>query len=66
MVDLRNLDFMDSRGLRAIIAAHRTCDDGGCPLLVLPGEQARRLFDLTGVSEMLALAETGDPRECAR
>jgi anti-sigma B factor antagonist len=56
-IDLTGLDFLDSRGLRAILTAQRLCEDAGCKLTLTAGEQARRLFELTGLSERLPLAD---------
>jgi anti-anti-sigma factor len=55
-IDLQELSFVDSSGLRAILAAQRECEGASCALTLIAGEQARRLFDLTGVSESLPLA----------
>jgi anti-sigma B factor antagonist len=62
-VDLTGLSFLDSRGLRAILGAQQLCDERGCRLTVIPGEQAQRLFDLTGLSERLPLADAASPRK---
>ena len=62
-VDLTGLSFLDSRGLRAILGAQELCDERGCRLTVIAGEQAQRLFELTGLSERLPLADAASPRE---
>ena len=64
-VDLTGLSFLDSRGLRAILGAQQLCDERGCRLTVIAGEQAQRLFDLTGLSERLPLADATSPRKTA-
>jgi len=64
-VDLTGLSFLDSRGLRAILGAQELCDERGCRLTVIAGEQAQRLFDLTGLSERLPLADAASPRKTA-
>lgn len=56
-IDLQRLSFVDSCGLRAILAAQRECEQAGCELALIAGEQAKRLFDLTGVSESLPLSD---------
>jgi anti-anti-sigma factor len=56
-IDLQGLAFVDSCGLRAILTAQRECEQAGCALTLIAGEQARRLFDLTGVSESLPLRD---------
>ena len=61
-IDLRPLVFLDSCGLRAILTAHRDCEQAGCALTLIAGEQASRLFELTGVSESLPLAHAPESR----
>jgi anti-sigma B factor antagonist len=56
-LDLQGLSFLDSCGLRAILTTQRDCEQAGCALTLIAGEQAKRLFDLTGVSETLPLAD---------
>jgi anti-sigma B factor antagonist len=55
VVDLSTLDFLDSHGLRVILSAQRRCEEAGCALSVIPGEQAQRLFELTGLNERLPI-----------
>jgi anti-sigma B factor antagonist len=57
VLDLRRLSFLDSCGLRAVLSVHRSCAPGGPALSVIAGEQARRMFDLTGVAESLPLSD---------
>lgn len=56
-IDLQGLAFVDSCGLRAILMAQRDCEQAACALTLIAGEQAQRLFDLTGVSESLPLSD---------
>jgi anti-anti-sigma factor len=56
-IDLRELAFVDSCGLRAILTAQRECEQASCALTLIAGEQAQRLFDLTGVSDSLPLSD---------
>jgi anti-sigma B factor antagonist len=56
VVDLRNLEFMDSTGLSIIVRAHQRLTGEGCMLgLVRGSPQVQRLLDLTGVAERIAL-----------
>ena len=58
VLDLREVVFMDSSGLRTILASLDMCRSNGCELLVIPGNGAcRRLFELTGAIEDLPLTE---------
>ena len=56
VVDLRELEFMDSTGLSIIVRAHQRLADQGCELGLVKGSpQVQRLLDLTGVAERLRL-----------
>jgi anti-sigma B factor antagonist len=53
VVDLSELTFMDSSGMRAVLRLHAQLSDG-CRLELLPGSPAvQRIFELTGMSEAL-------------
>ena len=59
VIDLRELEFMDSTGLSIIVKAHqRFADDGRQLGLVRGSSQVQRLLDLTGVAERLPLVDT--------
>jgi len=50
LLDLRQVVFMDSSGLRTVLASMDMCRSHGCELMLIPGNGApRRLFELTGV-----------------
>ncbi len=56
VVDLRELEFMDSTGLSIIVRAHQRLAESGCELGLVQGSpQVQRLLDLTGVAERLRL-----------
>jgi anti-anti-sigma regulatory factor len=57
---------VDSCGLRSILTAQRECERAGCALTLIAGEQAQRLFDLTGVSESLPLSHPPGAQGTAR
>jgi len=57
VLDLTRLSFLDSSGLRALLAVNRACAHGAPALSVVAGEQARRMFELTGVTDSLPLAD---------
>ena len=60
VIDLRDLEFMDSSGLRMIIELRNR--DGATPVsFVAPGERVGRVLDMTGVRSKLTWVE--DPRE---
>jgi anti-sigma B factor antagonist len=59
VIDLRELEFMDSTGLSIIVKAHQRLTDEGRQLTLVRGsQQVQRLLDLTGVSERLRLVNT--------
>lgn len=59
VIDLRELDFMDSTGLSIIVRAHQRMADEGCEMgLVKGSQQVQRLLDLTGVADRLRLVDT--------
>jgi anti-sigma B factor antagonist len=59
VIDLRELEFMDSTGLSIIVKAHQRLTDEGRQLTLVRGsQQVQRLLDLTGVSERLKLVDT--------
>jgi anti-sigma B factor antagonist len=67
VIDLRNLDFMDSTGLSILVRAHqRLAGEGSEMGLVKGSQQVQRLLDLTGVAERLRLVDAPeellDPR----
>ena len=58
VIDLRQLDFMDSTGLSILVRAHQRLAGEGCEVgLVKGSQQVQRLLDLTGVAERLRLVD---------
>jgi anti-anti-sigma factor len=54
ILDLRDLSFIDSTGLRALLAASsRAANDGHRLAIVGASDPARRLFELTGTERIL-------------
>jgi anti-anti-sigma factor len=55
VLDLREIAFMDSSGLRAVVAADRTLRGSGLRFaLVRAGEPVHRVFDITRMTERLS------------
>jgi anti-anti-sigma factor len=53
-LDLRDLTFIDSSGLRAIISASKQCEKRASEFRLIPGQpQVQRLFELTGLLDRL-------------
>jgi anti-anti-sigma factor len=64
ILDLSEVDFMDSSGLRAIVQIQRELSesDGGM-VLFDPTAQVRRILALTGLDQHLRVADTADQAE---
>jgi anti-sigma B factor antagonist len=61
IVDLRELEFMDSTGLSVLVRAHQRATERGQRFGVVRGpQQVQRLLSLTGVAERLTLADSPD------
>jgi anti-anti-sigma factor len=58
-LDLRGLTFIDSQGLRAILAARETCVGHRAEYFLIPGDHPaqRRLFEVTGMLDLLPWRE---------
>lgn len=62
-LDLREVTFIDSSGLRAILGADRLCRQHGCEFSLVPGtEQVQSLFEMTGVAELLPFQSDERPQ----
>lgn len=58
LLDLTELKFIDSSGLRVLIDAHRTLSEGGRELVVRnPSSTARRLFEITKLDDHFRIEE---------
>jgi anti-sigma B factor antagonist len=61
VIDLRNLTFIDSSGLQALLTGHAHCRARGHELRIVPGpENVQRLFELTGMNEALPFTDAAD------
>jgi anti-sigma B factor antagonist len=61
VLDLQGLTFLDSTGLRIILAAREQCWRRGQEFAVTPGsQQVQRLLSVTGVGEHLRTIATAD------
>ena len=57
-VDLRELEFLDSTGLRALLRLRNDCEANGCRLLLVPGPAAvQRAFEVSGISGQFAMTD---------
>ncbi len=54
VVDLRELTFIDSRGLQATLTISRCCREHCCELYLIPAaSRVQSLFEMTGLAETL-------------
>jgi anti-sigma B factor antagonist len=62
VLDLQQLEFIDSTGLRSILAALEECRERGQEFAITPGsQQVQRLLRITGVAEHLpTIAAAGE------
>jgi len=59
VIDLRELEFVDSTGLGVLVKANQQATDAGREFgLVRGGPQVERLLDLTGLADRLTIADT--------
>ena len=55
-IDLTDVTYVSSAGLRVIVAAdHLTASRGGTLRLLNPGDGVMEVFDMTGLSEVLTI-----------
>lgn len=53
-IDMSQVEFVDSSGLRVLITAHQRAQEAGRTVVVTrPSEPVRRLFELSGVADFL-------------
>lgn len=58
VLDLRQVSFIDSTGLRAVFDAHMASADAEIEFMLIPGPEAvQRLFELTGTADMLRFVD---------
>lgn len=60
VIDLSALQFMDSTGLRLLLAAHTRAQQNGVEMVLRPGEPAvQRVFDVSGALDVLRFEPVG-------
>jgi anti-sigma B factor antagonist len=58
VVDLRDLTFIDSSGLRALVMADQSVRDGGGRLIVVRGpDRVNQVLEMTGVAQRIELVD---------
>ncbi|MGH8950421.1 MAG: STAS domain-containing protein [Acidimicrobiia bacterium] len=65
VVDLRKVDFMDSTGIRLLLAHHERLDQKGGHLriLVKKDQQLTRLLEISGLTDIFDIAEALHPHD---
>jgi anti-sigma B factor antagonist len=60
VIDLSQLTFIDSTGLRTLLSVQSACKERACDFSLVPGQESvQRLFVLTGLLEHLPFHENG-------
>ena len=60
VVDLRELEFMDSSGLRVLVAAHTRAADGSAGFAIVrpaEGSEVARILDIAGIEGQLEIVD---------
>lgn len=61
VIDLRPLTFMDSSGLRALVAADNRAREEGRRLVLIRGrDRVQRVFSITRLDERLEIVDDGE------
>jgi anti-anti-sigma factor len=56
--DLSGLVFIDSSGINALVQSVRAIEaEGGTAVLAAPSEEARRVFDIIGLSQVVSVVQ---------
>ena len=59
ILDLRQIEFMDSTGLRVLLTAHQRAQESGRRFALVKGaDQVERVLTLTGVRDLLTVVDT--------
>lgn len=62
-LDLARVSFMDSTGVRSVLALAERCGTTGTEFRIVPGPRAvQRVFEVTGLSDRLPFAQGGAAR----
>jgi anti-sigma B factor antagonist len=60
VVDLRPLEFMDSSGVRALVAGHQAAQQSGGSLVIVrasQGSEVDRVIDVSGIATALGMVD---------
>lgn len=58
VLDLRDLEFLDSTGVHAILKAERLASDRNMSFVIIRGpRQVQRIFEVSGIADKLAFSD---------
>lgn len=60
IIDLRELEFMDSSGVRVVVAAHLAAEENGARLTLVrarPGTPVYRVLEISGLDGVLSIVD---------
>jgi anti-anti-sigma factor len=61
ILDLSDLEFMDSTGLQTILTAHTRLAEADCRLVLIAGcHQVQQIFEITRTAHQLAFVNASD------
>jgi anti-sigma B factor antagonist len=64
VLDIKKLSFIDSTGLSVFVSQHKNLSAKGRKLVIYaPTAMARRLFQITGLEEVLTIEPLDEPEE---
>lgn len=58
VLDLADVGFIDSTGLRSIVAAHESAEADGAELRIIAGSKVNRLLQITGLESRLRVFDS--------
>ena len=65
-VDLRELTFLDSTGLRVLLRLRQRCGECACDLSLIRGAPPiDRVFEISGVASHFTIVDASDPEDAA-
>jgi anti-anti-sigma factor len=63
VLDIRTLEFIDSTGLRELVAGRALCDEHGCVFQITEGRsRVERVFEIAGLLDFFAPCRTEGDR----
>lgn len=61
VIDLRELEFLDTTGVQILLQAHRAAHGPDpWPFALIPGDSTRRMFEITGMDNVLRWVDDPD------